>query len=161
MPTSSTYVITGNAMGNVNSTLAANGYDKIDKNSKPFTYARVLNTFPDKSIVYELLVDNLSPSLVGTNYTGSSPAYPYSNTIGKLPLPGEIVRIFNGPEPYSTSDLPAHYRPQIYYEPAPLSAWQDVNNNIILNNQNTPSNINNDLKRPSNVKTYINSSNGF
>ena len=161
MPTSSTSIITGDPTGNINSILASNGYDKTGDNRNNSVYARVLNVFEDKSITYELLVDNLGESKAETDYTGSAIAYPYSKTIGVTPLQYELVRLINGPEPYSTSNLPAQPRPRVYYEPTPLSLWQDVNNNIVLNNKTVSSNPDNGLTKPINIKSYVNNSNGF
>jgi len=159
MPTSATYIITGNPTGNVNSSLAANGFDKSSRVVSSDIFGRVLSVNNDRSIAFEYLNNNFNSSTVGTSTSGQT-AYPSSNTIIKLPVVGEIVKLFNGPEPFNLSTNKAQYTKVIYYEPQPLNAWQDVNNNVILDNtipQNTPqgNNVNVD------VNSYINSSNGF
>jgi len=159
MPTSSTYIITGNPTGNVNSTLAASGFDKSPISQNNTLFGRVLSINEERIITFEYLNNNFSPSKVGTSVEGQT-AYPSSNTIVKLPIIGEIVKLFNGPEPFSTSTNPSQYVQVIYYETQPLNAWQDVNNNVILNNT-TPQNISQGNDVNININSYINSSNGF
>jgi len=160
MPTSATYIITGNPTGNINSSLAANGYDRGDSSQNKVIFGRVLNINDDRTITYELLNNNLGKSFVGTSYTGSL-AYPSSNSIIKLPVVGEIVKLFDGPNPFDLSTSPAQSNTVVYYEPQPLNTWQDVNNNVVLNSvtivnsKEGKANLNND------VNSYKNTFNGF
>ena len=164
MPTSSTYIITGNSTGNINSTLAANGYDKNLNVAFDNNYAQVLTINDDRSIYFEPLDNNLNPKynseFTSSLYTGSL-AFPSSNTIFKLPIPGELVKIFNGPEGQSASNNPAQPPPKVYYEPAPLLAWNDVNNNKVLANKLNEKSNRDRSNLNTNIVSYKNTFNGF
>ena len=158
MPTSSTFIITDNPSGNMNPTLSANGFDKSLNIDFSSNYAIVLKVNEDRSIVYKTLSNNLAST--NLSFTGSL-AYPYSNSIIKLPTEQEIVRIFNAPDGLGTSNSPAQAPPKVYYEPAPLLAWDDVNNNIVLTNR-TNERLNKDKANlNTNVVSYKNTFNGF
>ena len=160
MPTSSTFIITGNPTGDINSTLAANGYDKGFIQSSDHNYVRVLNVNQDRTINYELLNDNLAGSKIGTDYTGSI-AYPYSNAIFILPVPGEIVKIFNAPDGFGLANNSVQPTIRVYYEVSPLSAWQDVNNNIVLDKRSLDRLSKDKANLNTNLINYRNNANGF
>jgi len=164
MPTSSTYIITGNTTGNINPTLAANGYDKNLNVSFDNNYGQVLTVNEDRSIYFRPLDNNLNPipnsEFTSSLYTGSL-AFPSTNTIFKLPIPDELVRIFNGPEGQGTSNNPAQPPPKVYYEPAPLLTWNDVNNNRVLANEVNERLNRNKSNLNTNIVSYKNTFNGF
>ena len=157
MPTSSTYITTGNPTGNVNSSLAANGYDKGDNNSLEVAIARVLTVNDDRSISYEIINNNFRQSSLGLNVNNDTQAYPLNNSIIKLPVVGELVRLIQGPEPFDTSNNPSQFSNTIYYESIPLSVWQDLNNNVVQNNNVIKSRSNSQAS----VLSYKQSSMGF
>ena len=159
MPTSSTFIITGNPSGNFNSTLSANGFDKNLNVSIDNNYVRVLTVNEDRTIFYEPLPNNFTTKY-DTTYTGSL-AHPYTNAIFKLPIPGEFVKIFSAPDGEGTSNSPAQPIPKVYYEPAPLLTWNDVNNNRVLNNTTNERLNANGTNINTNVISYKNTFNGF
>lgn len=156
MPTSSNYIITGNPTGDINTSLAANGYDKGNNNFQEIAIARVLSVNDDRSISYEILNNNLNPSLLGTSINNGTKAYPINNTITKLPVIGELVELIRGPEVFSTSNNPAQFSQTIYYS-NPLPVWQDTNNNVVENNNI----INNQTNANVSIESYKQSSMGF
>jgi len=157
MSTSSTYIITGNAVGNVNATLASNGYDIGNNNPLEVAIARVLDVYDDRSISYEIINNNFNSSLLNTDVNNGTRAYPLNNSIIKLPVKGEPVRLINGPEPFDTSNNPAQFGNKIYYESVPLTIWDDINNNIFQNNNTVKTNSNAKVS----VGAYKQSSIGF
>ena len=156
MPTSSNYIITGNPTGDINTSLAANGYDKGNNNSQEIAIGRVLSINEDRSISYEILNNSLSPSLLGTPINNGIKAYPINKNIIRLPVVGELVELIRGPEVFSTSNNPAQFSQTIYYG-NPLSVWQDTNNNVVENNNNINSQTNTNVS----INSYKQSSMGF
>lgn len=156
MPTSSNYIITGNPTGDINTSLAANGYDKGNNNSQEIAIGRVLSINEDRSISYEILNNSLSPSLLGTPINNGTKAYPLNKNIIRLPVVGELVELIRGPEVFSTSNNPAQFSQTIYYG-NPLSVWQDTNNNVVENNNNINSQTNANVS----INSYKQSSMGF
>jgi len=141
MPTTSTYIITKNASGNLMSTLASSGYD-IDNNlSLDPLVAQVLTVHEDRSITFNVLNNNLNNSISSSLSIIGNKAKPLNPHMTRLPVEGEIVKLHNIPDPFSISNNPAQFRTIICYD-NPLPSWDDINNNIIQNN-NVISNISN------------------
>jgi len=96
-------------------------------------------------------------AVLNTDVNNGTRAYPLNNSIIKLPVKGEPVRLINGPEPFDTSNNPAQFGNKIYYESVPLTIWDDINNNIFQNNNTVKTNSNAKVS----VGAYKQSSIGF
>lgn len=95
--------------------------------SQTYVYGRVVEVFPDRSIKYELIQDNIGLTSV-TNTKGktgvANPKNPYSI---RLPLINEIVPLVKAPK-NTVSTLPNQYD-QVFYYLDPVNVQNTVDDN--------------------------------
>lgn len=101
-------------------------------------YGRVVLVRNDRSIEYELIQNNLSPSAASDKKvkTGTAkPLYPYKV---RLPIINEIVPLMKGPNT-SVTNKKGMYDNTLYYLD-PIGMFGTVNDNQAIQNASTPSN---------------------
>lgn len=101
-------------------------------------YGRVVAVKNDRSIEYELIQNNYSPSAVDNKKIKTAPAKPLYPYKVRLPIVNEIVPLVKGPS-RGIVDKKGQYDNTLYYLD-PIGMYGTVNDNQAVQNPITPSN---------------------
>lgn len=101
-------------------------------------YGRVVTVYADRSIDYELIQNNLSPSAINNKSVKTGQAKPLRPYSTRLPIVGEIVPLVKATATTAVSKKGLFDNTLRYDDP--IGFWDTINDNRAFENTPTPSN---------------------